>query len=154
LYGLRGPLLLQDIAALTLAHDLRDLRPAQRSAAYGPRLPGAATPPDSARNGGADPAETPLRTAHCSGCSQPGTLLERHLRAENKPDRTVDTYLEAVRLLEAFLAGRGVGLADADRAQIEAFLADLLAHWKPATAAMRSAACRAKAEQLRAKYGL
>jgi hypothetical protein len=41
--------------------------------------------------------------------------FERHLRAENKPDRTVETYLEAVRLLEAFLAGRGVRLAEADR---------------------------------------
>jgi len=63
--------------------------------------------------------------------------FERHLRAENKSDRTIETYLEAVRLLEAFLAGRGVRLADADRAHIEAFLADLLARWKPATAANR-----------------
>jgi hypothetical protein len=63
--------------------------------------------------------------------------FERHLRAENKSDRTVETYLEAVRLLEAFLAGRGVGLAEADRSQIEAFLADLLARRKPATAANR-----------------
>ena len=62
--------------------------------------------------------------------------FERHLRAENKSDRTVETYLEAVRLLEAFLAGRGVRLADADRPHIEAFLADL-ARWKPATAANR-----------------
>ena len=61
--------------------------------------------------------------------------FERHLRAENKSDRTVETYLEAVRLLKAFLASRSVGLAEADRAQIEAFLADLLARWKPATAA-------------------
>jgi hypothetical protein len=59
--------------------------------------------------------------------------FERHLRAENKSDRRIETYLEAVRLLEAFLAGRGVRLADADRACIEAFLADLLARWKPAT---------------------
>jgi integrase len=51
--------------------------------------------------------------------------------------RTVETYLEAVRLLKAYLAGRGVDLAEADRAQIEAFLADLLARWKPATAANR-----------------
>jgi hypothetical protein len=29
-----------------------------------------ATPPDSAGNGRADPAETPLRTALSSGCSQ------------------------------------------------------------------------------------
>jgi hypothetical protein len=42
--------------------------------------------------------------------------FERHLRAENKSDRTVETYLEAVRLLEAFLAGRGVPAAAADRA--------------------------------------
>jgi site-specific recombinase XerD len=45
--------------------------------------------------------------------------------------------LEAVRLLEAFLAGQGVRLAEADRTHIEAFLADLLARWKPATAANR-----------------
>ncbi len=63
--------------------------------------------------------------------------FERHLRAENKSDRTIETYLEAVRLLETFLAGRNVRLADADRAHIEAFLADLLARWKPATAANR-----------------
>jgi site-specific recombinase XerD len=63
--------------------------------------------------------------------------FERHLRAENKSDRTIETYLEAVRLLKAFLAGRGVGLAEANRAHIEAFLADLLARWKPATAANR-----------------
>ena len=42
-----------------------------------------------------------------------------------------------MRLLEAFLAGRDVGLAEADRSQMEAFLADLLARRKPATAANR-----------------
>jgi site-specific recombinase XerD len=63
--------------------------------------------------------------------------FERHLRAENKSDRTIETYLEAVRLLQAYLARRDVDLAEADRAQIEAFLADLLARWKPATAANR-----------------
>ena len=30
--------------------------------------------------------------------------FERHLRAENKSDRTIETYLEAVRLLQAYLA--------------------------------------------------
>jgi site-specific recombinase XerD len=63
--------------------------------------------------------------------------FERHLRAENKSDRTIETYLEAARLLKVFLAGRGVRLAEADRPHIEAFLADLLARWKPATAANR-----------------
>jgi hypothetical protein len=44
----RCPLRLQDIAALTLARDLRNLRLAQRSGAYSPRLPGvAAGPPDA-----------------------------------------------------------------------------------------------------------
>ena len=61
----------------------------------------------------------------------------RHLRAENKSDRTVETYLGAVRLLESFLARRSLGLAEADRAHSEALLADLLARWKPATAANR-----------------
>jgi site-specific recombinase XerD len=63
--------------------------------------------------------------------------FERHLRAENKSDRTVETYLEAVRLLQAYLARQGVDLAEADRTHIETFLADLLARWKPATAANR-----------------
>jgi site-specific recombinase XerD len=63
--------------------------------------------------------------------------FERHLGAENKSDRTVETYSEAVRLLETSLAGRGVRLAEAGRGHIEAFLADLPARWKPATAADR-----------------
>jgi integrase len=46
--------------------------------------------------------------------------FERHLRAENKSDRTVETDLEAVSLLQAYLARQGVDLAEADRAQIEA----------------------------------
>jgi len=41
--------LLQDIAALALAPDLRDLRPAQRSAACSPRLPGVPARPAPAR---------------------------------------------------------------------------------------------------------
>jgi site-specific recombinase XerD len=63
--------------------------------------------------------------------------FERHLRAKSKSDRTVETYLEAVRLLQAYLARQGIDLAEADRAHIEAFLADLLARWKPPTAANR-----------------
>ena len=63
--------------------------------------------------------------------------FERHLGAENKSDRTVEIYLEAVRLLKTYLARQGIYLAEADRGHIEAFLADLLARWKPATAANR-----------------
>jgi site-specific recombinase XerD len=68
--------------------------------------------------------------------------FERHLRAENKAARTVETYLEAVLLLDAFLAARGLNLAAASREDLEAFLAGLLARWKPATAANRYRALR------------
>jgi hypothetical protein len=61
--------------------------------------------------------------------------FERHLRAENDSDRSVETYLEAVRLLYAYLTRRGVGLAAADQAHIEAFPADVLACWKSPIAA-------------------
>ena len=36
------------------------------------------------------------------------TSFQRHLRAENKSARTVETYLAAVQQLDTFLAGRGV----------------------------------------------
>ena len=68
--------------------------------------------------------------------------FERHLRAENKSVRTVETYLEAVTQLAAFLQEREVDLAGAGRTDIEAFLAGLLARWKPATAANRYRALR------------
>jgi site-specific recombinase XerD len=63
--------------------------------------------------------------------------FEVHLRAENKSDRTVKTYLEAVGLAARFLAGRGLDLTSARREGVEAFVADQLARWKPATAANR-----------------
>lgn|SRR5262245_46590874 len=71
-------------------------------------------------------------------------LFERHLRAENKADRTIQTYLEAVHGLRAFLATRphGRSLADARREDLEAFLADLLGRCKPATAHNRYRALR------------
>ena len=37
-----------------------------------------------------------------------GRSFERHLRAENKSARTIQTYLEAVKLLSAFLAAQGL----------------------------------------------
>jgi site-specific recombinase XerD len=60
----------------------------------------------------------------------PNPLLrsfERHLRAENRSDQTVATYLIALRQAEAFLTGsRGTTLAEAGRADLEAYLGDLL----------------------------
>jgi site-specific recombinase XerD len=67
----------------------------------------------------------------------PGPLLrsfERHLRAENRSDQTVATYLIALRQAEAFLAAaRGTTLAEAGRADLEAYLGDLLTRRAAAT---------------------
>jgi site-specific recombinase XerD len=69
----------------------------------------------------------------------PNPLLrsfERHLRAENRSDQTVATYLIALRQAEAFLTGsRGTTLAEAGRADLEAYLGDLLTRRAAATAA-------------------
>ena len=69
----------------------------------------------------------------------PNPLLrsfERHLRAENRSDQTVATYLIALRQAEAFLTGsRGTTLAEAGRADLEAYLGDLLTRRAPSTAA-------------------
>src|ERR687897_2618398 len=69
----------------------------------------------------------------------PNSLLrsfERHLRAENRSDQTVATYLIALRQAEAFLTGsRGTTLAAAGRADLEAYLGDLLPRRAAATAA-------------------
>ena len=69
----------------------------------------------------------------------PNSLLrsfERHLRAENRSDQTVATYLIALRQAEAFLTGsRGTTLAEAGRADLEAYLGDLLTRRAAATAA-------------------
>jgi site-specific recombinase XerD len=61
------------------------------------------------------------------------------LEAENKSPRTVETYTEATRLLAAFLERRGMPteVASIRREHVEAFLADLLNRFKPATAANR-----------------
>jgi hypothetical protein len=59
----------------------------------------------------------------------PGSLLrsfERHLRAQNRSERTVGNYLESARLAEAFLEGRGTLLEEATQADLEDFLADIL----------------------------
>jgi hypothetical protein len=67
----------------------------------------------------------------------PSPLLrsfERHLRAENRSDKTVATYLIAARQAEAFLAARGLGFTGAGRPDLEAFLGDLLARRAASTA--------------------
>src|ERR687898_1423971 len=63
--------------------------------------------------------------------------FERYLRATNRSERTVNNYLENLHQVEAFLHPRGVQLRDATRADLEDFLADLLARRSAATAATR-----------------
>jgi hypothetical protein len=63
--------------------------------------------------------------------------FEFHLRAENKSDRTIETYLDAPRLAGGFLSTRGVELEQAHREDVEVFIADQLARWRPARAAYR-----------------
>jgi site-specific recombinase XerD len=63
--------------------------------------------------------------------------FERYLRATNRSERTVGNYLENLHQVETFLQPRGIRLRDATRADLEEFLADLLARRSAATAATR-----------------
>ncbi len=69
-----------------------------------------------------------------------GTLAQsfrRGLLASNKAPRTIDSYMEAVRLFDRFLKATGMptGVGSIRREHVEAFVADILEHFKPATAA-------------------
>jgi site-specific recombinase XerD len=60
----------------------------------------------------------------------------RHLAAVGKSQRTIQSYLEAARLLAGFLAGH-VTLEQATSADIEDFLIHLIASHSPTTASVR-----------------
>jgi Phage integrase, N-terminal SAM-like domain len=61
--------------------------------------------------------------------------FERHMRAENRSDTTIATCLHGLRQAEAFLRARGTTVEAATRADLEAFMADLLARRTASTAA-------------------
>jgi site-specific recombinase XerD len=61
--------------------------------------------------------------------------FERHMRAENRSERTITTYLIGLRQAETFLRAHGTTLEAATRADLEAFMGDLLARRAPSTAA-------------------
>ncbi len=65
--------------------------------------------------------------------------FKRSLLAENKSPRTVEAYMEAVQQLGAFLLRNGMPaeVGHVRREHIEAFIANLLARFKPATASNR-----------------
>jgi site-specific recombinase XerD len=67
-------------------------------------------------------------------------VLNRSFRrtpeAENKSLRTIEAYTDAVRLLATYCQAHGHPLlaSELERKYIQAFIADQLARWKPATA--------------------
>jgi site-specific recombinase XerD len=63
--------------------------------------------------------------------------FERHLRAENRSEHTIASYLDSLCQAEAFLAGRGRTLVDARREDLEAFFGELLQRRAPETVATR-----------------
>jgi site-specific recombinase XerD len=65
--------------------------------------------------------------------------FRRTLRAEDKSERTVKSYTEAVSLLADFLAQRGhpLTVTAITRDDVRDFIADQLERWKPATALNR-----------------
>jgi hypothetical protein len=76
--------------------------------------------------------ETPLAAPRAPSFRR---LFERHLRAGNRWERTVRTYLNLVDQVERFLAARGLSLTDAGRRDLEAFLGYLLSCRKASTVA-------------------
>ena len=69
--------------------------------------------------------------------------FERHLRAENRSEHTIASYLDrSLRQAETFLAGRGRSLLDARREDLEAFLGELLQRRAPETVATRQRGLR------------
>jgi site-specific recombinase XerD len=62
--------------------------------------------------------------------------FQRSLLAQNKSPKTVKSYMEAVRLLDRYLNQQGMPnkLTSVGRDHIEAFIADQLDQWRPATA--------------------
>jgi site-specific recombinase XerD len=63
--------------------------------------------------------------------------FERHLRAENRSEHTIASYLDSLCQAEAFLAGQGRTLVDARREDLEAFLGELLQRRAAETVATR-----------------
>ena len=88
----------------------------------------------------ATPARRPAPpVSQTDGLAVLSQSFRRTLLAENKSPRTLETYGEALRRFGAFLRERGLptGVRSIKREHVEAFVADLLARWKPATASNR-----------------
>lgn len=90
----------------------------------------------------------PTGTVHST---VPGDLAElvvswrRHLRAQRISPATISTYSTSVSQLARFLERQGMPTAPTAirREHVEAFITDVLEHWKPATAHNRYRGCHA-----------
>jgi site-specific recombinase XerD len=61
--------------------------------------------------------------------------FERHLRAANRSEGTIASYLVGLRQADVFLRSHGTTIEAATRADLEVFMADLLSRRAPSTAA-------------------
>jgi len=91
---------------------------------------------------------TPTGTPHSTAHTELDSLLEswrRHLRAQRISPATISTYSTAVGQLTRFLEWQGMPTTPAGirREHVEAFITDILEHWKPATAHNRYRGCHA-----------
>jgi site-specific recombinase XerD len=77
-----------------------------------------------------------ILTAASSPLLQEGERFARSLRAGNKSEKTVETYMAAIQQLDAYLEAQGMprDMEALSREHIESFLASLLQRFKPATA--------------------
>lgn len=70
--------------------------------------------------------------------------FRRYLDATNKAPRTIETYEESVRQLADYLRRMGMPqrASSIRREHVEAYIADVLTRWKPATAHVRYRSCK------------
>jgi site-specific recombinase XerD len=90
----------------------------------------------------------PTGAPHSTARTELDSLLEswrRHLRAQRISPATISTYSTAVGQLTRFLEWQGMPTSPAGirREHVEAFITDILEHWKPATAHNRYRGCHA-----------
>ena len=87
------------------------------------------------RPSGAHPTTSPTRAA-TSPLAADIASFRRHLAARNISPRTERTYIDAALQFEEFLGRKGlpVALAAIHREHVEAFIADQLSRYRPATA--------------------
>src|SRR5512132_1785045 len=90
-------------------------------------------------------AVTTVAHSNASTLQRDVASFVRHLAAGNLSPKTIRSYREAVELFARFLDERGMPaeLELIRREHVEAFIVDLLARWRPATAHNRYAGLQA-----------